>query len=257
MVENKNNNYRKRYNRAPNHRKYRSGGNGKRRGLLNFLFSFEGRISKNLFIGFSLFFTLLSFAFDMISVAIPAENNQVFDTVFSIINLFLLWFVITLGYKRAHSLGISGFYSIIGTILFKPFFCFLRTDRDFANDSAYKNHFDNFKKVGYFFDRNIFTRILYIVLLGVLAAVPYMLLKKNTLSIQDFTDIMLFILGIVVFNILQLFVINKKWFRRYYSNTVKVLSFIGYNLLVIAVSVFFYSAYILMMMMQTMQNAPK
>ena len=60
-----------------------------------------------------------------------------------------------------------------------------------------------------------------------------------------------------VFNILQLFVINKKWFRRYYSNTVKVLSFIGYNLLVVAVSVFFYSAYILMMMMQTMQNAPK
>ncbi|MBR1545018.1 MAG: hypothetical protein IJ638_03700 [Alphaproteobacteria bacterium] len=255
MVETKNN-YKKRYNRGPVRKRY-SNNNGKRHGLLNFLFSFEGRISKNLFIGFGLFLTVISFAFDMLSVAVPAEGHKIFDIVFNVINLILLWILVALGYKRAHSLGISGFYSIIGTILFKPFFCFLRTERDFANDGAYKHHFDRFKKVGYFFDRNMFTRIIYILLIGVLAAIPYVVLKKSTLSPKDFTDIMLFILGIVVFNIFQLFVINARWFRRYYSNIVKVLSFIGYNIFVVAVSVFFYSAYILMMMMQSLQVAPK
>lgn len=254
MVETKNN-YKRRYNRGPNRRRYNSN-DGKRRGLLNFLFSFEGKISKNLFIGFSLFLTLISFAFDMISVAIPTEY-QVANNVLSAVNLIILWMFIAVGYKRAHSLGISGFYSIVGTIILKPFFCFLRTDRDFPNDSAYKNHFDRFKKIGYFFDKNLFTRILYILLMGALAAIPYALIKKNVLPEKDFNEIMLFILGIVVFNILQLFVINRKWFRRYYSNIVKVLSFIGYNIVVVAVSVFFYSAYILMIMMQSVQNAPK
>ena len=255
MVETKNN-YKKRYNRGTNHRRYNNGGNGKRHGLLNFLFSLEGKISKNLFIGFGLFLTLISFAFDMISVAIPAEN-QIIDNAFNLVNLILLWILIALGYKRAHSLGISGFYSIIGTVIFKPFFCFLRTDRDFPNDSAYKNHFDRFKKIGYFFDKNIYTRILYILIIGTLTVVPYAFIKKNALPSKDFVEILKFILGIVVFNILQLFVINKKWFRRYYSNTVKTLSFIGYNIVIVALSVFFYSAYILMLMMQSVQNTPK
>ena len=254
MVENKNN-YKKRYNRGPVRRKY-TNNNGKRHGLLNFLFSFEGKISKNLFIGFGLFLTLISFTFDVVSVLVPAEN-QILNNTLSAVNLILLWIFVALGYKRAHSLGISGFYSIIGTIIFKPFFCFLRTDRDFPNDSAYKNHFDRFKKIGYFFDKNIYTRLFYLLLIGALAAVPYAFIKKTTLPTKDFTEIMMFIGGIVVFNILQLFVINKKWFRRYYSNTVKTLSFIGYNIVVVAISVFFYSAYILMLMMQSMQNAPK
>ena len=93
--------------------------------------------------------------------------------------------------------------------------------------------------------------------MGAFAAIPFIMLKKTSLSPNDFTDIMLFIAGIIVFNIIQLFVINAKWFKKYYVNIVKVLSFIGYNIFVVAVSVFFYSAYILMMMMQTLQNAPK
>ena len=254
MVENKNN-YKKRYNRNSNYRRH--SGNGKRYGLLNFLFSFEGKISKNLFIGFSLFLALITLGLDLISVLIPTEGNQIANTTLSIINLVMLWIMVALGYKRAHSLGISGFYSIVGTVIFKPFFCFLRTDRDFANDGAYKQHFDKFKKIGYFFDKNIYTRILYIIVIGLIAAVPYTLIKKNGVTPEDLKDIMYFILGIVIFNILQLFVINRKWFRKYYSNTVKVLSFIGYNTVVVAISVFFYSAYMLMIMMQSMQNMPK
>nr|MCR5506703.1 DUF805 domain-containing protein [bacterium] len=205
MVENKNN-YRKRYNRGSNRRRY-TNNNGKRHGLLNFLFSFDGRISKNLFIGFSLLLAIISFALDLVSITISEENSRVFNMALNPVNLILLWICVALGYKRAHSLGISGFYSIIGVILFKPFFCFLKTERDFANDGAYKPHFDRFKTIGYFFDRNIFTRILYIIIMGAFAAIPYIMLKKTSLSPKDFTDIMLFIAGIIVFNIIQLFVI--------------------------------------------------
>ncbi len=254
MVETKNN-YRKRYNnKGQAHRRYsnHTGNGGKRHGLLNFLFSFEGRISKNLFIGFSLFFTVLSFILDIISVNVPVENSQVFNTIFGIINLFILWIVIALGYKRAHSLGISGFYSIVGTILFKPFFCFLRTERDFPNDSSYKNHFDRFKKIGYFFDKNLFTRILFILIIGVLAVIPYLFMNKNVFAGSDINNVLWFILGIVLFNILQIFFINVKWFRRYYSNILKVLSFVGYNLFVITI----YSAY-LITMLQIAMHSPK
>ena len=254
MVETKNN-YKKRYNNKgqQGRRRYpaRTGNGGKRYGLLNFLFSFEGRISKNLFIGFTFFFTILSFLLDVISVSVPVENHQYFNVVFGIINLFILWIVIALGYKRAHSLGISGFYSIVGTVLFKPFFCFLRTERDFPNDSSYKNHFDRFKKIGFFFDKNLFTRILFILIIGALAVIPYALMSKNNFMPQDIKNVLWFVLGVVVFNILQIFFLNAKWFRRYYTNALKVLSFVGYNLFIITV----YSAYLLTMLQIAINTA--
>lgn len=242
MVENSNNNYKKRYNnnRKGNFRKFKGNAPMTKRGLFSFLFSFEGKISKNLFTGVSLLLAGVYCVAQLLSMLPAFQNNVYVEGVFSVINIIIGWAVVAVGYKRAHSLGISGIYSIVGTILFRPFFSFYRPERDFANDAMYKRRFDGFKKIGNFFDKNKFTQTIYILIMALVIAIPYAVVFANNWS-EEMKDNLLFFILLIVFNILQLFVIEKRWVRKYYTNFVKVLSFISYNILVVSMAILVYS----------------
>lgn len=246
MVETKNNYKHKRYNnnRRGNFRSFKNN-NSEQKGLLNFLFSVNGKISKNLFAGFALVMDVLIVAFGILTTLINPENN-VLNIFITLINLVLIWILIASGYKRAHALGISGFYSILGSTVCKPYFLFYKTDRDFANDGAYKNKFNVFKKIGNFANKNVFTRIAYILIIALLGFIPC-LVSKDAMSESTFHDVRIFIILIALFNIVQLFAVKLRLFRRYYTPFTKVISFVSYTLTVVAISFFISSVYILIM----------
>lgn len=229
-----------------------------KKGLLNFLFSFNGNISKELFLGSTFILLLISLVLDLIFTGISSlmGYNPIVDWSYNIIAIILFIIAISLGYKRAHSLGISGFYSIVGTLLFKPYFCFFKSEKDEANDSAYKSNFEKIKKIGSFFGRTTITQLLYIALVGVLSLTPYM--QPQLAQAQDAVKtIVAFIISIAGFNILQVIILDSKWLKKAYTPIVKVLSFFGYNFLIIGTTILIYSTYILLAMMQAMQTMPK
>ena len=255
MVE-RNSNYNrnnKSYNKKNNYKKFKPEGNVKKHGLLNFLFSFEGKISKNLFTGMALPLGVIALVLGLVKMSV--QNSVGVDygflyTGLDIIYILCLWVIVALGYKRAHSLGISGIYSIVGTVLFKPFFCFYKADRDFANDAMYKNRFDGIKKFGAWFDKNNVTRIFYVLLFTLLSIIPYITTTANRDVVLGgespvMNSVMVLMIIIALFNILQLFLFNTKWFKKYYVNILKVLSFIAYNLVVISMTIFIYTLFML------------
>lgn len=252
MVENSNNNYKKkRYNnnRKGNFRKFKNNTPMTKHGLFNFLFSFDGKISKNLFTGTSLLLAGIYCIAQLLSMIPTFQENVYAEATFSIINIIIGWAIVAVGYKRAHSLGISGIYSIVGTLLFRPFFSFYRPERDFANDAMYKRRFDGLKKIGNFFDKNKLTQIFYILCMALVILVPYIILFANNLS-AEVKDNIIFIVLLIVFNILQLFIIEKRWVKKYYTNFVKVLSFISYNILVVSMAVLVYSLSLMIKLQQ-------
>ncbi len=241
MVETTNNNYKnnRRYNKKGNFRKFKNNTPMTKRGLLNFLFSFDGKVSKNLFSGMTFLFAGIYCIFQLISMFDIVQNNEYIYVAFTILNILFIWMAIAIGYKRAHSLGISGIYSIVGTLLFRPFFSFYKPERDFANDLMYKNRFDKIKILGSFFNKNKFNQFIYTILVSIIFILPYAVAFRNDIANQKET-IMLIMLTIL-FNIVQIFVIEKKWVKKYYTNIVKVLSFISYNILIMAISILLYS----------------
>ncbi|MBD5405292.1 DUF805 domain-containing protein [bacterium] len=225
-----------------------------KKGLLNFLFSFNGNISKEVFLGSTLILTIISLIVDLIFSGISHISvHPAFDYIYSIIMLLILIMGLSIGYKRAHSLGISGFYSIVGTVIFKPFFAFFKSSEDKANDSAYAPKFEKTKKVGTFFGKTMGRQLMYIVLIAIIALIPYArttLLQQNADAIKK---IISFIICIAGFNILQIIVLDSSWLKKVYAPVVKVLSFFGYTLLIIGITIMVYSTYILVAMMQAMQ----
>lgn len=230
-----------------------------KKSLWNFLFSFNGNISKELFLGSTFILLLTSLLCETIFslITLKLGYNPYIDWTYNIIALVLLVIAISLGYKRAHSLGISGFYSIVGTLLFKPYFCFFNPEKDTANDSAYAPKFERVKRIGTFFGKSSTTQILYITLLGILSLIPYSYAGGTPEAAETIRKISLIIIAIAGFNILQVLILNSKGLKKVYTPLVKVFSFIGYNFLIIGITVLIYSTYILLAMMQTMQVMPK
>ncbi len=224
--------------------------NGKK-GLLNFLFSFNGNISKELFLGATFILTVISLIIQLISSFLP--ENLIIEYVVTAILTIVMLMIISVGYKRAHSLGISGFYSLVGTIICKPFFAFFTPANDMANDNQYEPKFTGMKKIGAFFGKNIGRQLLYIVLLVVIALIPYTTVAiqaqqgpEATLSIQRIIRFFIYIAG---FNIVQIILLNTDLLKKYYSPIVKVLSFFGYTFLIIGITFVLYSVWVMSALM--------
>ncbi len=235
MPQNNNNNYKpnnnRRYNNKPNYRRYNNKPNNgpqKKKGILSFLFSVEGKISKELFTSLYLIIILVLSIFSAAFTTDPITKK--IGTLPSIAYFFVAWFAVAFSYKRAHSLGISGIYSFMGTYLFTPFFTFYKPERDFANDGMYKNKFTTLKKIGAFFQRTMFTKILYILILGFLYVVNYIGVQS-----EDVKDLMNIMLIVTAFNLLQVLTVRKSF--KLYTNIVKVLSFLSLMAFVIFISV--------------------
>ncbi len=188
----------------------------KKKGILSFLFSFNGKISKELYMGAILPLMAL---FSLIAIAPANPAQKVLNVLFSVLFIISIFMVMAVSFKRAHSLGVSGIYSIASEY-FLPFFAFFKPEREFSNDMIYKGHFTKLKKIGYFFDRNILTRIIYIALMVFFATVCIMKENINKNNYWIFYGI------VVLINLVQLFLIKFKFIRRYYTPVVKVLSFL-------------------------------
>ncbi|MDE6224162.1 MAG: hypothetical protein K2M23_01660 [Alphaproteobacteria bacterium] len=228
-----------------------------KKGLLNFLFSFNGNISKELFLGSTFILTITSLVIDLIfSVISNITLHPTLDLVYGIIMLLIALIGISIGYKRAHSLGISGFYSIVGTVICKPFFAFFKPTEDKANDSQYAPSFTKTKKLGAFFGKTTGRQLLYIVLFAIIALIPYSRISTQQSSAEAIKSIIAFIICIAGFNIIQIIILDSNWLKKYYAPIVKVLSFFGYTFLVIGITVLVYSTYILMAMLQAIQYMP-
>ncbi|MGN0929474.1 MAG: hypothetical protein ACI4N3_02435 [Alphaproteobacteria bacterium] len=229
-----------------------------KKGLLNFLFSFNGNISKELFLGSTFILVIISLLTDIIfSLISNVSLHPAFDLIYGIIMLLIALIGISIGYKRAHSLGISGFYSIIGTVICKPFFAFFKPEEDKANDSQYAPSFTRTKKLGAFFGKTTGRQLLYIVLIAIIALIPYSRISMQQSSMEAIKSIIAFIIGIAGFNILQVIILDSNWLKKHYAPIVKVLSFFGYTFFIIGITVLVYSTYILMAMLQAIQYMPQ
>lgn len=230
MVDSNNGfNNRRRYN---NHRGgYRRGGRNMgasvgTKGLLNFLFSFNGRISRNLYIGVSF---VLGIIYSVLNIAGHFFMDQHVNIVLSAISVICFIICIAAGCKRAHALGISGVYSIFDCVCV-PFFWFNKSDKDFANDNVYKPRFKFFKKIGSLVNKNKFTQILSLFVVFGIAFAPVIFEESG---VKGFV---ILLLSFVAFNLLQMLMLKLRWFRRHYTGFVKVFTFIAYNLFVMGVA---------------------
>ena len=237
-----NNRGRRRYNsnfRGARRRNYGSNGAVETRGFLNFLFSFNGKISKNLFIGYIF---LVAVLYSGLNIAGAFVENKIASLVLSLFSLLLFVSDIAVGIKRAHALGISGIYSVLGFVCV-PFFGFNRSDRDFGNDNIYKSKFKLFKAIGNFVNRNVFTKVLYLILFFAIMFAPMIFEPSGVKGFVVAT------LVTVLFNVLQMLLLKFRWFRHRYTGFVKVCTFICYNLFIMGIASFFTMAYLLSRMM--------
>lgn len=245
MVENNEfNKGRRRYNNRRSGSGYRRGGSSNvsvgSKSLLNFLFSVNGKISKNLFIGFSLLFALLTTLLTVVSIFVSksSESSGIASAVLTVLLFVFVFLNIILGYKRAHALGISGIYSIFGIVCL-PFFCFNRSDRDFANDNVYKPRFNVFKKVGAFVNKNVFTQIAFLVVFFVLDFAPWLCqpdFNDRDAVIDSVWNFGFCVGALVVFNLLQMMLLKVRWFRHHYVGFVKTATFVAYNVVIMLIA---------------------
>ncbi len=232
-----------------------------KKGLLNFLFSFNGHISKELFLGSTFILFLLITVLDMLLSAFSyyVMPNYYIEMANFIIKTILFIMLLSIGYKRAHSLGISGFYSIIGTALFKPYFALYAPKNDAANDNAYAPKFEKMKKIGSFFNKTMGRQILYIAIIGsisILSVGATYLLSTTPSTKESLPYIITFIIGLTGFNLLQVLLLQSKFTEKFYTPIVKVLSFIGYTISVIGVTIMIYTTYIFLALLQAMAANP-
>lgn len=217
-----------------------------KKGALSFFFSFYGSISKELFIGAQIILALFLLAISSIFNASGIENNAVL-TGLSAIQIVVLLALAAIGYKRAHALGMSGFYSLVGTSLFAPFFMFWRPANDYANDGAFGNRFGAFRKIGAFFSKNAVRGALYLIVVYA-ASIAASMCANGGFKYNDMTSLLAIIFA---FNLIQLPILRRGWTRKYYAPAVKVLSFAAYNVVIIGVTMVV--AY-MQLMMQLMRS---
>ncbi|MDR0367361.1 MAG: hypothetical protein LBH41_02180 [Rickettsiales bacterium] len=233
----------------------RSGVKGK--GLFGFFFGFTGAISKELYLGATVVFEILTIGLMALQSLLPetpagapVANPGAY---YAIMTAMLVLFVSNLsyGYRRAHALGISGFYSIVGGTLFLPFFAFWRADRDGANDGAYRRQIPAFKKLGAVLGRNIWTQM---ALISVIFAV--LICSNAHASGQWWNQPQVVTACAWAFNMVQVLVAGRRFafMRRFYSNAVKVVSFFAYNAIVIFVTAGVVAQMMLAAMLQALQK---
>ena len=202
--------------------KFKSDRTPESRGLFQYIFSLQGVMSRDLFAGFMPFIFIITLGIQ--SLSLIDSLSKVASYTIGIIYLIFVWLTVTTAYKRAHALGISGWYSIIGVALNMPFFYFNRQDNEYIHENVKGCSFKFFKSIGAFLNKNLFIKFLYILCIY---AIVY--------STNRNKDILVFVLGIASFNMLQLIFGFRKFFVKYYKNIVKVSSFISYNIVILSI----------------------
>ncbi|MDR1477096.1 MAG: hypothetical protein LBI17_03140 [Rickettsiales bacterium] len=198
------------------------------KGRLSFYFSFLGSISKELYTGaqfvLGALLIVIGVAFNLSGVK---EGPVLW--VMSAAQLLLLISVASLGYKRAHSLGISGFYSLAGMTLFTPFFMLFKPAADRSDDGSFAPKFATFRKIGAFFTKNARRFALYLLLSWVLSTGAAIIGD----TAHEFNDVAKFMSCLFALRLIQLPFVSLGFAKKYYAYAVKTLSFVAFNAFVI------------------------
>lgn len=199
------------------------------RSFVRFLISPSGKMSRDLFVGLRLVMYLISLVVFIGNSFIPQTNTALVYTSRTL--LFIVsWITIAMGYKRAHALGISGFYSIVGTSFARPFFEFNKQDNDYITENI-KTPLKKLRKFGNFVNKNIWTKLGYLIGFYIIGFIFMVIVgnKSQLMAMLKFTG---FFAGI---NIIQLLLVQVRFFRHIYMQLVKVASFIIYHVILFAV----------------------
>ena len=229
------------------------------RSLFRFLFSVNGKISRDLFFGIAFLIHFAMIVFYGIRNAIVTPENYVMTQhaltpglILTFVFLIaVLWIMIANGYKRAHALGISGFYSLAGLTICKPFFFFNRQDSEYVSENI-KNFKGNFlRSIGRFFNKSIWHKLGYFLLTYSVSLSFIFMYNKSVVSQGVTSDNANFVYVTILFviNLVQLFLSYNRRFQRIYQSFTKVVSFLVYNAVVIFATFFVTVMYIYMSFM--------
>jgi|GEM_PF-2803528 len=209
------------------------------KGCLNFWYSFTGAISKELYTGAVTLLTIkslvLGVALNITLALLPATAsmgvvNAVLYT-FGTLQILIVLSMVAIAYKRSHALGISGFYSIIGSSLFSPYFKFFKSPADMPQDGVYRSAYPRLKKLGAFITRNSINMISYLVIVSV--ATILLGMDADKASIDSAAKLLVWL---TAFNIIQVLSVDMRLVKRFYTPVVKVLSFAAYTLVVVEIT---------------------
>jgi hypothetical protein len=216
------------------------------KGSISFYFSFLGSISRELYTGAQF---VIGIACIVLGVASNMAGLNEGPALWAIgaAQMLLLISLFSIGYKRAHALGISGFYSIAGMSLFSPFFMLFKPAADAADDRSFAPRFDAFKKIGAFFTKNTRRYVLYLFVSWAIYTCAVMLNSGSS----EFNYAAAFMACLFAFRLIQLPFITTNFVKKYYVYAVKTLSFIAYTALVIYVTIAATYLYILIDIYQT------
>ena len=211
--------------------------NGK--GCLNFWYSFTGAISKELYTGAVTVLTIgsiiLGVALNLAINAMPATTSittvNAMLYIFGTLQVLIVLSMVAIAYKRSHALGISGFYSIVGSSIFSPYFKYFKSPTDAPHDNAYRSAYPRLKRLGAFITRNAVTMISYLVIVAF--ATILLGMDANRASIDSASKILVWL---TAFNVVQVLSVDFKLVKRFYTPIVKVLSFAAYTIVVIEIT---------------------
>lgn len=231
-----------------------------KKGLLSFLFSFNGNISGELFLGSTLLLFTIYLAINTIYtlITMQVETSVFVAYTYNIISAIIVLSMIAIGYKRAHALGISGFYSLAGTTLFRPFFAFTRKGEDKNDDSSYSCDLTKSKQIGTYFSSTSVKQIGYLILVGIMHLIPFAFqAQPEPETAKVVMGIVTLIISIFGFNILQVLLLDTNFLKRIYTPMVKIVSFIAYNAAIIFITISIYSIFAFMAIIQALQYMPQ
>ena len=222
-----------------NNTRYRTNKPVEYRSFLRFLISPSGKMSRDLYVGLRIVMVLTLAVFSIAFSFIPTTNKILMYTA-NTVSYIIMWVMVAMGYKRAHALGISGFYSIIGTSFAKPFFELNKQDNDYITENI-KTPLKKLKKIGKFINKNIWTKLVYLIVSYVIMF-GFIVLATNKQGIKAI-ETLKFVGMFATVNIVQLLLTQLKFFRHFYMQIVKVCMFFLYHLIIVA------------FMVQVMQNS--
>ena len=209
------------------------------KGILHFWYSFTGSISKELYTGAVAILTAssltlgiaLTLALNFMPATTSVATVNAMLYTFGVLQVLIVLSMVAIAYKRAHALGISGFYSIVGSSIFSPYFKYFKSSVDAPKDGDYRCSFSRLKRLGGFITKNAASMITYLVLVALVTVLLGMDAGRATLDSAS-----RILVWLAAFNIIQVLSVDFKLVQRFYTPVVKVLSLAAYTIVVIEIT---------------------
>ncbi|MDR2099026.1 MAG: hypothetical protein LBO78_03305 [Rickettsiales bacterium] len=219
---------------------------GEKTGFSSLLFSFDGRISRELHVGLLIQYTAASILLFLIERYVKFESieaSAVMASIVSMAHILVCLAIITMDFKRAHAMGYGGFISILGNAFFGPLFALSKFPGDETRDSAYlrgpfKKWVAILRRMGAACVKNGWTFLAFTAIAYPIAMIPYFAGLPETAVMLEI------MFGIAVFEMLQIPFAGTKFFKRAAIAVIKLISYAAAAFLVYIYMYSFYKAHV-------------